>query len=283
MAEKEKPKAKKSNISLSDFNVLIQRHKKISLVILVILILAVLALLWWGISSIVMASVNVGGIVVKGDVPYSHEELIEAAELDMDGKLHDVDTKRAEEKILLRLPYIYEVKVKRSFPNRIKITARVRDAEYYTELSGRYFALSEKMTVLEEQKDEDLFRDRKLTELVLPNIYSAVLGQKVGFGVEDTDYGYIDSIIERLSDSQFGDAITQIDVENKFEMSFVYDGRKKIVIGSTVDLALKLTSAYESMTHETFDPDDCLVIDVTNPMIATATPYSEKDFLEIID
>lgn len=258
-------------------------HRKETVVVFAVLLLLVFILLLWIIISLMLSAFKIEKIVVvSNNIPYSESELFEICEIQKKDKLFGIDLSEVEKKLLNNIGYIHSVKVRRGFPNSLKIIAECDEGRYYINISGEYYVLSEDLRVLEEADSFDL-RAENLIKLDIPEVKRITVGQyieyKEGQGLES----YIGDSLVELTSSELGSNINAINIENKFEMYFIYERKYKIYLGESKDITTKANVVKKVLNDPTFENDKTAIIDVSNPKKLSVVFDNSLDFDAILD
>ena len=203
---------------------------------------------------------HVRWIVVKGDSPYSNEEIISASGIKTGTLLYSVDKSETERKILEGAPYVKKAGIVRIF-STVFINLTSDKAKYYTEVSGEYFVMSEDLRVLERRLT--LGDANGLIKLKLPELSTAVVGRYAEYG----DVGknaYVIETLEYFSKAYPDEGLTEVGLEGRFDGVYAIFGDKiKIIFGSVERLEDKV-AAVNNILGETQKSDEKTVINVTD-------------------
>ncbi len=258
-------------------------HRKETVVVFAVLLLLVFILLLWIIISLMLSAFKIERIVVASDnIPYSENELFEICEIQKKDKLFGVDLSDVEKRLLNNIGYISSVKVRRVFPNALKIIAECDRGRYYINISGEYYALSEDLRVLEESDSFNL-RAKDLIKLDIPEVKRITVGQYIEYGEGQGLKSYIGDSLTELTSSALGAGINAINIENKFEMYFIYERKYKIYLGESKDITTKINVVNKVLNDPAFDNDKTAIIDVSNPKKLSVMFDNSLDFDAILD
>ncbi|MBP3370134.1 MAG: FtsQ-type POTRA domain-containing protein [Clostridia bacterium] len=192
--------------------------------------------------------IGIGSFEVKGDTGYTQGELISKSGLRRGDLMSAVDTKKAEKKLLAECPYLKSVNVKKKFPNKICFEVEERVLGWYLRQGDDLYALDYDMTVLLETYDEQSLIDRGLTELVLPELESAICNDIPRFGhgddhlVEQTL-----TIIDVFRNHEVKSRLTYLDLSNRFEIKLTVDSTFEVNIGDMSDIDTKLITVMSTV------------------------------------
>lgn len=192
---------------------------------------------------------KVGAVSVSGCNLYDDWRVRDASGITTGINLYKIDKAAVAERIIMRLPYVRSVTIRRSLPSTVSITVVEDTPLYYCEVGGEYYLLSSSLRVLERTDDPESLRTRfpAIIRLVTLDISRAVVGEPVAF--YDSDYfDYALDMLAVFSDCALADKLTTINFNDKYDIYLVYDGRFRIEIGSVDSLTLKMTMAAEVLS-----------------------------------
>lgn len=171
---------------------------------------------------------NISDIAVTANEHYTDAEIIAASGLTEGQNLFRLNKFKLIEKLKEKLPYLADVSVDRHLPVGIEII--VTEAKpYLTAGSGEeYYILDETLRVLEitDTQPENL----PLVTGLSPS--SAVLGDVIT--AENGEDTRLSALTAALKTHIGDDCVTAIDVTTSFDVTFEYQGRIKVLVG-TVD------------------------------------------------
>ena len=219
----------------------LRRVRRVVLTVLLSLALCVILA-----AACVALFFKVGTVTVSGSGIYDDWRIREASGIVTGSNLYKIDKAAVAERIIMSLPYIRGVSIRRSLPSTVIITVTEDEPLYYCEVGGEYFLLSATLRVLERTDDPEGLRTRfpSIIRLVTLDISRAVVGEEVAF--YDSDYfDYALEMLAVFAGCPLADKLTTINFNDKYDIYLVYDGRFRIEIGSVDSLALKMTMASE--------------------------------------
>lgn len=198
-------------------------------------------------------------------VYYSVAQLAAAAELNYGDLLYSTDTSGAERLILERCVYMESVNIKRVFPGKIVFEVEEKSPQWYIEITGDFYALDMDLTVLEESTDEARFKDRGLTRITLPNVKSAVCGELIYFGADESEIKYAARLISELCTHPLKPRITVADIDNRFDIYITVDGNYEAHFGDRSNMKSKLDALEKILTPDFKEKYPRATIDVRDP------------------
>lgn len=204
-------------------------------------------------------------IEVEGAKKYNAESIIIKSGIQVGENLYSFRDSEIEEKLMFTYPYIKEVKIKRSWPDKIIICVKEENAKYVTEAYGETLILSESLRVLE--NPEASFENFDLCYLILPDIERALVGSMPVF-TQNTDY--IMKVLNAMDKSGLANDISAVDLKNKFAVSFLIGNTYKVGLGDTGELSLKLNMTDKILKSGNIPTGQKAELNVSNPAECTA-------------
>ena len=258
----------------------LERRKTATIVMIVLTALLFVAAVW-GLFSVQ----RIKRVVVKGECPYSTEDIMDAADIEYDGFLYSNDKDELKTKILERLPYIRDIKIRRGF-FRMVIKVECDTAYYYmklTENSNDCFLLTKDLRVVDYKGSIDSVKNSSLIYIELPymDIETCVLGRTVEYGADEKN-AYVTDMLEYFHNKEYSDAISSVGLKSKFEGGYVdFYGKCRIVFGkpdiNMIDTQMRL--AYDILKAKHVDGDyiGYIKIDVSDGRTAIVSEPESLD------
>lgn len=178
---------------------------------------------------------------------YEASELAMIAGIKRGDRLYSLDKKELSERILESCPYVEEIKIRTSFPNKIKFITKERQAIWYVEISDDYYVLDGEFRILEETRDIDRLKAEGIAYLTLPNIRMAMVGDVIEYGNSDEETENTNRIIEALLSSSLGQRINEADIDNRYDIHLTIDESFYASIGGYSKLEVKLNYLEEAI------------------------------------
>lgn len=168
-------------------------------------------------------------IEVVGNKYYSSEDIIKKSGINKDENIFLCSEKTTNKNLSSDFPYIDNIKLKRDIPNKIIICVNETQESAFVKFNDKYAILNSNDKVL------DIIDSKKdnLTEIVGVNISDATVGKEIQF--EDATKQNIVKDIQNVLSTEKLDKITQIDVTQLDNPSFVYNSTLKVQLGSSSD------------------------------------------------
>ncbi len=185
--------------------------------------------------AILLAVMRVRTVAVSGNMRYSADEILNAAELDGD-ILPFAASGSVYKKIVSACPYVNGIELKKTYPSTVEIIVTEAEVVYCADIHGRQYSLDTDLRVIEFTENSS-----GLINLKLPEVVSAIEGSKIVFAEQRYD-----ELIPTLLGELLGEGslpYTSLDLRNRFSISCVVDGNTKIDFGDYNDITLKLKAA----------------------------------------
>ena len=217
---------------------------------------------------------NISKIEVKGDSPYSAEEIFAAAEVAVGDGLYSFSSGTAEARVKSNLPYVKSLKVTRHIPDRITFEVETEPAVYYTSIYGKIYLLSDSLRVLGEAGDKDL------SQLIWLRL-SHVKESKSGFLPQlrdKTAQKYLKSIVDSVDRSVLSGRITQIDMRDIYDLNMVCDNKYLLAMGEYDEVDTKLRVAEAVLRDSMFEGDNKARLDLSELSQTTVIVNNKLDF-----
>ena len=227
-----------------------EKHRKGSHVLLRGLIAACIALAVFFISWLLLLIVSIEEIVIPDGSFYTYEEICEAADLKIGGRMYLKSNASIRDSLMEQFPMLDDVKIDRDLNGVLKITPVETDYDFYIKVSGNYYLLSRKdYKVLYECEEPSRLTARGCYEISLPDVRVAFLGKPLEFGSEGNN-GYVNMLLRTLENSFLKGRITGIRAAEQFNVSIIVDGKYNVLLGSVTDIQVKLNYLERMMNSD---------------------------------
>ena len=140
--------------------------------------------------------IGVKEIEVEGNKLCTREEILSIAEISEGSGYFSYNTGKAEKKIKALLPCVEDINISRSFFGKVKVNVTEKEALWYIESYGEYFALSRELVVIKNDESRDRFIECGLVRLDFPELKSAVLQKPIEVKDGDRDCAYIAELLD---------------------------------------------------------------------------------------
>lgn len=218
-----------------------KRHGSNSLTGIIVFVLAA------GIFLLLSTTIffNVENIRVTGASNYSADEIVAASGINPGDNLVRTNTEKCAGRIESQLVYIENAKISRAFPNTmiIEVEASVPAANFICD-DGAYI-ISKGCKVLE-------FSPKPKAGLLNFTGTEPAVGLLPGDIFASADE-HKDSIINKLmgffgENTTLSESVTMIDVSDRSDLSYTYDGRITVRLGAVTDIEYKINFSKEVIT-----------------------------------
>lgn len=255
------------------------KHKKASKVILVLAILLVVALALALVTSIILLFFSVSEIEVAGDSRYTYAEIIEASGIEKGARLYYLNEEKAENAILSAFPYLKSVKVYSYFPNRVKIEIEEFESIYLVSHADGFCYVNDNFEILEiisQAPDYDRFTG------IFIKLEEALEGE-IGTVCEREDINRASELIEIIREYGFYQDLNIVDVDDKYNNSFVVGKKYKFIVGAMSDVEEKLDVAFKVCLSDSFIRENNAIIDATDKKKAVLRYVSDENIRQEFD
>ena len=152
---------------------------------------------------------RVSDIQVRGNTHYTDEEIIRAIDIEEGDNLFFFDRFAALSRVFAKLPYIDEVTVERSLPNRVIITVSESQALAYIVLGEENWTIDHNCKVLDQLEARGLYTRVGRVDFSNPNNVEFTLGDKyvvrLGNGSNiEYKFGMVISVLSQLLEGDVG-------------------------------------------------------------------------------
>ena len=177
-----------------------------------------------------------------GQLAYDDSQIVAAFGQPAGENLFGFNTAEAQQAIAAALPYLESVEIKRRLPDTVVITATPAVETYTVESAAGWAVLSQSYKVLR----VDAETPAGLVRIDGAQADAPAPGQPVKFTEEDK-LSVLQTVLSKAQAQGLG-PISEVDLTNTLELSFLYQDRIRIVLGTTNDLDYKIKWAWEMVT-----------------------------------
>lgn len=237
-----------------------KKHKRASKLIFALAVILAVAIIFSIATALVLLFFPVGEIEVVGDSRYNYSEIIEASGIKNGARLYYLNEERAEEKILSAFPYLESVEIKSHFPNRVKIEIKeFEDIYLVPHISGFCYVNGdfEILEIVKTAPDYDRFSG------IFIKLEKCVEGD-IGSLCDGEDIKRAKDLIELVKENGFYQQLNIVDVENKYDNSFVVGKKYKFIIGAMTDISEKMDAVFKVCSTDGFKAENNAIINATN-------------------
>ncbi len=216
----------------------LNKPNKVLVVVTVLMGLCACFTLFWYIRSIL----PVTDFVVSGVTQYEKIDIVEASGIQKGDRLYKIDADEVEKRLLEECLYFDSVKVEKKFPNTVIFRVEEKVAQWYVEVSGTYYALDSELLVLEETYSNEKFVRGGVPKLILPKLSRLMCGEQTVFGSDETESERVAELLKEIQAMQFKSRLTLVDMESRFDITVVVDGKYDVYIGDPINVSEKLNA-----------------------------------------
>jgi hypothetical protein len=204
----------------------------------------------------------VSKIEIQESSLYSQEAILEKSGLKNGVSLLQVSKKEAKQAIEENFPFLVNVKVSVSLPNRVSVSYREDFGEFALEMGDHVFAVNRDLIVLSAQeRNASIQRIR----LQCQSVMRCIVGEELIFSEENSREGLL-LLIEALESQSMLQDVSSIDYRDKFLIRIRYLNRFDLVLGESEDLIYKFAMAKGVIAD--LEPNSAGEIDVSDPNTA---------------
>lgn len=172
---------------------------------------------------------RVSDITVVGNVHYTDDEIIRAIDIEEGDNLFFFDRFSALSRVFAKLPYIEEVAVERSLPNKVKITVSESEALAYIVLGDEYWTIDHRCKILGKATTNEL---SNLVPIDGLNPGTLMIGETLETADGDKEIvAYISEVLYQLEQRGMNRQIGRVDFSNKNHVEFTYGDKYTVKIG----------------------------------------------------
>ena len=239
---------------------------------------AVLAVLF--ICMLINIFIGVRTIEVRGNKLAPREEILNVAGISSGSGYFSYNTGKSEKKVIENIHCISDIRISRSVFGKVTVTVSEKNACWYTEVHGEYYALSDELEVIRhsELRDEFIFND--LVRLDFPEVKSVVLGKKIEYADSGRNCEFVPGFLDEIRNTELykNSRVDQVEMKTKYEIYIVCDMKYKVHIGKSEGTGKKLASVKIMLENSRFSNDDLFEIDASDIGNITARVDVALDF-----
>ena len=190
---------------------------------------------------------RVSDIQVRGNSHYSDEEIIRAIDIEEGDNLFFFDRFAALSRVFAKLPYIDEVSVERSLPNKVIITVTESQALAYIVLGEEKWTIDHSCKVLGKANDDEL-----QGLIPIDGISPGTL--MIGEPLQTTDgdeeiVAYIAEVLYQLEERGMYKQVGRVDFSNPRRVTFTYADKYTVVLGDSSNVEYKFGMLVSAMSQ----------------------------------
>ena len=213
---------------------------------------------------------------LSGVTQYDKAEIIGYSGIKKGDRLYSIDLKETEKTLLENCAYIEEVEVEREFPNKIVFRIIEKTPHWYVDIAGDYYSIDSNFYVIEESKTKDKFVNLNVPQLILPNLRQLICGELPDFGADETEIKKVLELVFAVQSTNFKTRITLVDIESRFDVNIVVDGKYKVYMGDISNISEKLLAVEKILKSGDLEDFAGAEIDASMPETITVDPIYES-------
>lgn len=219
---------------------------------------------------------NVSSITVESTgKKYTDDEIIMASGLDLGDNMVRTSFKKVEERIEKGLPYVADAAITKTITGKVTINITYTTAAIAVKTPQGFVLANPEGKILEIVKT--LPQNTKLMHLKLKGSITATVGETLSIN-DANEKALYDEIMECLIASGLRGHITEMDISQRSSLKLVYQGRLRLLLGSSEKLDEKIKSAAEVIGKENEDDPSLIAeINLTIPKKAFVNPVESLD------
>lgn len=211
---------------------------------------------------------RITSIQIEGNSHYTDEEIIRAIDIEEGDNLFFFDRFAALSRVFAKLPYIEEVSVERSLPNKVIITVTESQALAYIVLGDELWSIDHSCKILGKATEEE-----KLSMIAIEGISPGTLLIGEPLVTEDGDaelVEYLSQVLTQLEGRGLYQSVDVIDFSDKNNVEFDYGGKYSIRLGGPGNTEYKFAMV-DSVLSQLLE-GDIGIIDVSDGTTAHFRP-----------
>ncbi len=196
-------------------------------------------------------------ISVNGNSKISSDVLIRASGIDVGENIFKVDIATAKKRIS-KVAYVDTARIRRIFPNKIKINVKEGDVYAYINFIGNYVGIDHKGKIMDIKQ--------QIGEVTKPVVYGVALtkfeiGSPVEIENEDAERVLFE-MLGQIKSSEVEGSIRYMDINDFDNITFTLHNKVSVKLGTTESIRYKI--AYLKSVLEQLGDVSGGIIDITN-------------------
>lgn len=250
-------------------------QKTLAILCIILSVILVVGML----ASLVLLLFPVAEIEVVGDSKYTYAEIIESSGIKEGDRLYFVDEERAQRLLLQKYPYLESVEINSYFPNRVVIEISEYRDIYLLEHERGFCYVNSDFEILEITSEAP---SAEMLGCIYIKLQNPVAGE-VFDTVTGEDISRANELIDYLKNYGFYSYLSLVDVEDRFNLSFVISKKHKLIIGAMTDIEDKIFACYQVCFSDTFKKNESSIINATDKTCVFLRHVSEESILAEFD
>lgn len=264
-------------VAYSSYDKRIRLKRNIRIITVLILILLLVFLIGY---FVLTTYFDIETVIVDGTGKYSYVEIKEKSGVTEGQIIFTVSERKIEEKLKRAFPFVKRVEVIKEYPSSVNIVIYEETPLFYIFYDGEYYVLTNELKVLERFEDQTRLKIMypDLKEIKAPEIYKIVAPNRIVFENE-RDLRYLCEFLVELSEWEGFERTEDIDISEKYDITFLYDNRITVYFGNRYDLEDKLKIADAMLATFSDDWKGSFFIKNIEESIAREAEKEESDDL----
>jgi cell division septal protein FtsQ len=208
-------------------------------------------------------TLTVTALAVEGESPYGAEELLAASGVELGQRVATLNESAVEKRMREQFEYLDGVAVRVDKKGGVTLAVQQVEACFRIFVSGKHFALTESLTVLEMADEPNGLYDTTLVELWLPNVRRVLVGKSVEYG-DELDRTAVREVFSLLAGEGFG-RISELDLSNRYRIRLLLDGRFDVTLGDWNDLPRKMAVLEQILRDPRYAQAARVQVDLSDP------------------
>lgn len=216
---------------------------------------------------------KVSKIEVNGATKYKKEDIIATSGIQKGDNLFGINKFNVSSVILKKYPYIETIKITRRLPDTFVFDVTERVICGYIDVSDQRWIVDKFGYLLERVPQKTQVKGAKILAgepALAPNV-----GSKINW-TENEKLNALITIFKELDTYKMTPKVGQVDVSMLYQLSFSYDNRLRVVLGTTEDLPKKLKMFHAVL--EKLSPTDRGTVNLSNVKQARFAPNASIKF-----
>lgn len=212
---------------------------------------------------------RVSDISVEGNSHYTDIEIIRAIDIEEGDNLFFFDRFSAVSRVFAKLPYIEQVSVERSLPNKVVINVVESTALAYLELGDEQWTLDHSCKVLGKAADGETANMIPVIGIDPGTLY---IGETLT--TADGNQALVDQLSEILFQMEargLNFSVTKLDMTDSSAVEFSYDGKYTVMLGNSENIEHKF-GMFVAVMDKLLE-GDAGIINVSDGITGHFSPY----------
>ncbi len=221
-----------------------------------------------GLIFVMSVIFRVNTIEVIGNEHYTKEEIISAVDIEEGDNLFFFDRFAAISRVFAKLPYVEEVFVSRSLPDKVTIEIKESKALAYLIVGDEKWTMDSNCKILGKAAEGE---SEQLISVSGINPGTLLIGEQLTVTDYDDIVPFLSEVLTQIQDRGLASSIKSIDFSNRNSVKFDYTDKYSIIIGDAAKVEYKFGMFLSAV--EQLKEGDYGEIDVSTAMTAVFTPY----------